>query len=115
MFNKNNLPSLLLRIGLALVFLYASISSFITPNDWIGYLPQFARDYISADILLKVFAVYEFVLALWLISGKYTKYAALFSAVTLLGITLLNLSLFAITFRDVGLVFAAIALYFCKE
>lgn len=113
--NKNNLPSVLLRVGLAVVFLYAAGASFISPNDWIGYLPQFARDFVSDKLLLTIFSVYELILVVWLLSGKYVKLAALLSAATLTGIVIFNYGILAITFRDIGLIFAAAALYFCKE
>lgn len=113
--NKNNLTPLLLRIGLAIVFLYACVSSFKNPQDWVGYLPKFAKDVVSADVLLKIFSFYELVLALWLLSGKYVKYAGAVSALTLVGIVLSNLSLFTITFRDIALIFASLALVFAKE
>jgi uncharacterized membrane protein YphA (DoxX/SURF4 family) len=106
----SNLTPILLRIGLAVVFLYACISSFKNPQDWVGYLPQFLRDRFSATMLLHVFSVWELVLALWLISGVYVRYAASLAALTLIGIVLSNFKLFAIEFRDIALVFAALAL-----
>lgn len=113
--NKNNLTPLLLRGGLAIIFLYASISSFKNPQDWVGYLPQIAKAHVSASTLLHIFSVYEILLAIWLLSGKYTKYAAMLSAATLSGIVLSNFSLFAITFRDIALIFASLALVFAKD
>jgi uncharacterized membrane protein YphA (DoxX/SURF4 family) len=110
-----NLTPILLRIGLSIIFLYASISSLKNPQDWIGYLPQFLRDSVSATTLLHVFSAYEIVLAAWLLSGKYVKYAALLCAATLSGIVLSNFSLFAITFRDIALTFAALALFFAED
>jgi hypothetical protein len=65
--------------------------------------------------LLKFFAVYELVLAAWLLSGVYVRYAGLLCAATLAGITLSNFSLFAISFRDIGLMFAALALAVSKK
>lgn len=112
---KNNLTPLLLRAGLAIVFIYASISSLKNPQDWVGYLPQVAKDLVSADVLLKAFSVYELALAVWLLSGRYVAYAGVLSALTLSGIVLSNFSLFAITFRDVALIFASLALVFAKE
>lgn len=113
--SKYNLTPLLLRAGLATVFIYASISSLKNPQDWVGYLPQAAKDLVSADVLLKIFSVYELALAAWLLSGKYAKYAGALSALTLSGIVLSNFSLFAITFRDIALIFASLALVFAKE
>ena len=115
MINRNNLTPVLLRVGLATVFLYAAISSFISPNDWVGYLPKIARDVVPAGILLSLFSTYQLVLVAWLLSGKYIKYAALLVALTLAGIVVTNFSLFAITFRDVALIFAALALFFARE
>ncbi|HET9722066.1 MAG TPA: DoxX family membrane protein [Candidatus Saccharimonadales bacterium] len=104
------LSPLLLRIGLSIVLLYASISSLKNPQDWIGYLPQFLRSSPSATSLLHVFSIYEILLAVWLLSGRYVRYAGLVSAATLLGIVVSNFSLFAISFRDIALIFAALAL-----
>ena len=108
----NNPVSLLLRLGLATVFLYAAISAFLVPDEWVGYLPQFMRDVVPADILLPMFSILELTLALWLLSGLYVKYAALLAAAILAGIVVFNFELFAISFRDIALIFAAIALYF---
>jgi uncharacterized membrane protein YphA (DoxX/SURF4 family) len=104
------LTPLLLRAGLAIIFLYAAISSFANPEDWAGYLPGMLTERVSADGLLKIFSVYELLLAAWLVSGVYTRYAALLCAATLGGIVVSNFELFAITFRDIALIFAALAL-----
>lgn len=103
-------PQLLLRIGLAVIFLYAAISSFTNPNDWVGYLPTFATKMIDSHTLLHVFSVYEMLLAIFLLAGVLVRYVAILCALTLLGIVVFNSSLFAITFRDIALAFAALAL-----
>lgn len=108
--NRIRAVNQLLRIGLAIVFLYAAISSFKNPQDWIGYLPHVLRDNFSAKTLLHIFSVYEAFLAIWLLSGKYLRYAALLCAATLAGIVVSNYTLFAITFRDIALIFSAVAL-----
>jgi uncharacterized membrane protein YphA (DoxX/SURF4 family) len=109
-FANQQLTGLLLRTGLAIIFLYAAVSSFINPQDWVGYLPGMLTDRISSDILLKIFSVYELLLATWLLSGIYVRYAAVACAATLAGIVVFNFELFAITFRDIALIFAALAL-----
>lgn len=114
---KSELTPLLLRCGLALLFLYASISALKNPQDWVGYLPRFARTLVpgmNTTTLLHVFSVYELALALWLLSGKYVKAAALVTVATLSGIVVFNFTLFAITFRDMALAVAALALFFSK-
>jgi len=105
-----NLTPVLLRIGLAIVFLYAAVSGTLNPKEWVGYLPSIATQHIRAEVLLKFFSVYELTLAGWLLSGLYVRYAALLCAATLAGIVLTNFKLFAISFRDIGLIFAALAL-----
>lgn len=109
------LASLLLRIGLAFVFAYAAVDSLIHPNDWVGYMPHIADRIISPLTLLKIVSVYQLALAAWLLVGRYARYAGLLSALTLAGITVANLGVFSITFRDVGLTLAAVALIFVAK
>lgn len=103
-------PRLLLQIGLAAVFLYAAIAAFINPNEWIGYLPPIMTKLVDAKVALDFFSVLQIGLAGWLLSGVYVRWAALASAAMLAGIISFNLGLFDIAFRDVGLLFAALAL-----
>lgn len=104
------LPVWLLRIGLAGTLLYAGISSLVTPDDWLGYLPGLVTDIVDGEVFLNLFAVYQLALATWLLSGYYLHLAALACAATMGGIFLGNLSLIEITFRDAGLFFAALTL-----
>lgn len=110
-FIKGSNVSLLLRVALAFVFLYAAVSSFMSPSDWIGYMPKFMRGIIPDGLLLGGFSVVEIILSIWLLSGLYIKYAALIAAAMLAGIVALNPILLPITFRDVGLFIAALALF----
>ena len=111
LFVKGSRTSLLLRIALAFVFVYAAVSSFVSPNDWIGYMPKFMRGIVPDGLLLGGFSVFEIALSLWLLSGLYAKYAALLAAAMLAGIVALNPVLLPITFRDIGLLIAALALF----
>lgn len=108
--NRRETINLLLRVGLAGVFLYAAFSATVRPDNWIGYFPQFLRDIFPAKYLLVSFNVYELVLSIWLLSGRKTFYSALISALTLFGIIVTSLGALDITFRDFGLLLAAIAL-----
>lgn len=112
--NKKNIRpvSLLLRLGLAFVFIYAAVSSLRQPLVWSVYLPDFLTQSISATLLIKIFAVYELALAAWLLADRYIKYAALLSALTLAGIVITNTGQSTTIFRDVGLAFMAAALFF---
>ena len=98
---------LLLRLGLALGFLYPAISGFLAPQNWIGFLPTF----LATNEILFAFGVFEILLALWLLSGFRVDIAALVSGVVVLGVIVGNLSLLDVLFRDIPLVFASAALY----
>ena len=112
---NKNLPLWLLRIGLATMFLYAAISSFLQPSEWIGYLPGFILAVFDGELVLKLFSVVEIAVAAWLLSGVYIRFAAFFAGVMLVGIAVSNLSLLAISFRDIGLALAAFALALLSE
>lgn len=107
---KVTLVNLLLRIGLAGVFLYAAVSGTLHPDNWIGYLPQFLRNIFPARYLLVLFDVYELILSVWLITGWKAFYSASLSAITLFGIIFTSLGALDVTFRDFGLLLAALAL-----
>ncbi|KKS44207.1 hypothetical protein A2567_01415 [Candidatus Azambacteria bacterium RIFOXYD1_FULL_42_11] len=104
-----------LRFGIAFVFFYAAIFSFLNPNDWIGFFPVFLRNILPTGLILAGFSFYELTLGFWLISGKLQFYSAILSALTILGIIVFNLGAFDIVFRDIGLFFAALALAFLSR
>lgn len=106
------ISQLILRLGLAFVFVYAGASSLRNPDEWIGYLPHFLATASQAHMLIKVFAASELGLAVWLLSGKFVRYAAAAAALMLGGIVIANPANLIITFRDVGLICMALALVF---
>jgi len=108
--NNQKLVIFFLRLSIASVFLYASIAATLQPANWIGYLPQFARNLAPASLLLLGFSFYQVALGLWLLSGWKTLYSALLAAITLLAIIFVNLNQVDILFRDFAIFFAAIAL-----
>lgn len=101
---------ILLRISIASVFLYAALAATLQPQNWLFYIPQFAKNMVPAPLLLGGFSLYQVVLSLWLLSGKKTLYAALLASLTLIGIIAVNLSVMDIVFRDLAIFFAALAL-----
>ncbi len=107
---RYKLVSLLLRIGLAFVFLYVAVASFLAPDSWIGFFPAVFKNIFPQNLLLTGFSVYEILLGLWLLWGRYAFYSAPLAVLTLLGIIIPNLGALDIIFRDVGLLFAALAL-----
>ncbi len=107
---KKPLISFFLRLAISIPFLYAAIAAFLTPESWIGFLPEWIGLIMPVEIALGAFSVYQIVLSLWLLSGKWLQYSSLLASVTLLGITIFNLGALDIVFRDVGLFLASVSL-----
>ena len=99
-----------IRIGLAFVFIFAALSAFFNPQAWIGYVPSFVTNFVTRAFFLFFHDVINLALGIWLLSGKKTFWAAVVSCIVLAGIIITNLGAFLVTFRDVGLFFAAVAL-----
>lgn len=112
-FFKNHTAIVLLRWGIAFVFFYAAVSALVHSQDWIGYFPEGVRKVLGVHqyALLSVFSVYEIFLAGWLFLGRNLKIAAGLSFLSLAGITIANIQILDVVFRDVGLALAALALY----
>ena len=108
-------PALILRLGLAFVFLYAAVSSLQHPLVWVGFVPVWLAKIVSATVVLKIMAVAQIGLGIWLLAGKWLRYAALGAALMLAGILFTNLSGLLTTFRDVGLLCMAVALFLLES
>ncbi|MCR4328501.1 MAG: DoxX family membrane protein [Patescibacteria group bacterium] len=110
------MTSILLRVALSFSFLYPAYGFWKNPVDWIGYIPSFMRNFgLSEEVLLIVFAFFHVVLALWLLSGWHTMYAASVAVVFLVSVVVFNLNQFNILFRDISLALTALALVFHRE
>ena len=105
-----NTVDYLLRIGLALAFLYPPINAVMDPNSWIGYFPSFMKGIVEDQLLLHAFGVLEVSLALWVLSGWRIWIPALAMAVMLLGIVVFNIPQFQVLFRDLAIALMALAL-----
>ena len=102
--------AIILRWGLAFIFFYAAISSLRSPDNWIGFLPHFVQVAFPGNLSLTVFAALEIILAAWLFSGRKLVWSAGLASLALLLVILANLDAMDLIFRDVGLLFAALAL-----
>lgn len=108
--DRNKIFLFLLRAGLAFVFAYAAIASLITPVNWIGWFPIVLRNLVPSNILLISFSIFEIILAIWILSGKWLFYSSLISAAAMAGIIIFNINQMDIVFRDVAIVFTALGL-----
>lgn len=106
----NQYARILLRVALAFTFLYAAFGAFIEPLNWIGYFPAWMQHIVPQEILVLLFSLYEIILAAWLVWGKGLLYASLAASASLFAITVVNVAVFDVVFRDVGLGLAALAL-----
>lgn len=104
------IAGLFLRLGLAFVLFYVAWASYVDPNSWIGFFPQWLRRLIPAEPLLALFSGYEIVLGLWLLSGWKIGWSSLFMALTMFGIVAFNLGAMPIVFRDIAIGCAAFSL-----
>lgn len=101
---------IILRWGLAFVFFYAAIASLLRPQEWMGYFPRFLFGFLPPKAILSAFSFYEIVLAALLFSGKKLVWATALAIATFTGIIVFNLEFLDVTFRDVGLIMAGLAL-----
>jgi hypothetical protein len=112
---KKNLPSLFIRTGVAFTFLFAALSAYLYPVVYLQYFPDIILANIPARLLLHLFGIYEVLLALWLLSRKWPRASALVATVTIFMITIVNVGMFNVVFRNVAIFFSCIALYFLES
>ena len=111
---NNKLAKLFLRIGLAFVFVYASVEIYIHPENFLKYVPQFMLDLVPMQLFLDVFGVVEVALALWILSGWKGQYSAMIAVLLIAGITFANTEYFYILFRNVAIACGGMALIFLE-
>ena len=110
MIQNQRAVNLLLRISIASVFLYAAVAATLQPQNWIWYIPQFARNIFPGQLLLVGFSLYQLCLSIWILSGWKTFYAASLASLTFLGIIGANVNVLDVLFRDFAIFFASLAL-----
>jgi len=115
-FDKENLGIYILRLGLALVFLYFGISQILDQSRWIYFVPdRFLNFYISEILKSKIVflnGIFDTVIALSLISGLFIRIFSFLGFIHLLSITIFSLGFEPSGIRDLGLAFAMLSLFF---
>lgn len=110
-------PEWPLRLGLGLMYLYSGYGLFSDPANWVGFVPRWFADSVGAVIPLEMFlraqGIGEFAVGLlflaWFGGLWGVRIASLYSVLSLAAIiTFVGVDL--VTFRDVGLLGAALAL-----
>lgn len=107
---KEILISFLLRSGLAIAFFYAGISALLNTTNWIGFVPNFIGAIISKEIFLTIFSAYQILLGIGLLFDYKTFTLSILSSITLFLILFINIMNLEILFRDIAILFMALAL-----
>lgn len=101
----------LLRIAVAIAFVYPPLHALSNPDSWVGYFPPFLLNSgIPAEVLLHGFGLIELVIAGWILSGWRIEWPATLAALMLGAIVLFNGAQFEILFRDLSIALASLAL-----
>lgn len=106
-----------LRAGLGLMYLYSGYDLIANPFHWYGFVPRWFSQAVSPVLPLEQYLRLQgagevalgFLLLAWFLPPMLTRLAAAAAAVEMAGILLL-VGIDPITFRDIGLLGAAVAL-----
>ncbi len=105
-----NAAFLVLRLGLAFVFLWFSFSQFHNPMQWTGFLPHIVKALPMPGVtFVRINALFELCSAVLLVFGIWTRPVALLLGLHLLGIAA-TLGMNAVGVRDIGLAVASLTL-----
>ncbi len=104
---------LILRAGLAFVFIYFGWSGLMNTQMWVSLVPAWTGVFGSAYTLVKIHGVFELVLGLTLLFGFYTRLSAALLLLSLLQ-TLTILTWGPVLVRDIGLTLALLSIVLAK-
>lgn len=102
----------ILRIGLALVFLWFGVDQIIHPNAWLGFIPEWVVDLsnISAPTIVFLNGLFEIVFGTALLFGIFTRFVAFLLFLHMADITLM-VGFDSIGVRDFGLSIAMLSIW----
>ena len=116
-------PQLFLRLGLGAMFAYSGLDILLHPNAWtwalrgLPALIQTQIDRIGPEMYLRGQGIAEVAMAVaflaWFLPRWLVRIAAFFAAVEMAAI-LIFIGVDAVTFRDIGLVGAALGVLFSR-
>ncbi len=110
--NLNIYSASVLRIGIALVFLWFGWSQIHNTNEWIGFVPQWVGDIsrLSSTTIVHLNGLFEIVFGSALLLGLFTRFVAFFLTLHMIDITYI-VGLNAVGVRDFGLAVAVVAVW----
>ena len=101
---------ILLRIGMALVFIWFGTEQLIQPKAWTGFVPTWAvPSFLNVTQMVLINGLFEIVASSLLILNVFTRFVALLLALHLIGIAA-TIGINPIGVRDLGLAIATFSL-----
>lgn len=101
-----------LRIGLALVFLWFGFSQIVDTASWTAYVPDYAMSlsHLSVTTIVHLNGIFEIIFGTLLLLGLFTRFAALLLALHMIDITII-VGLDQTGVRDFAITIATIAAF----
>lgn len=101
----------ILRVGLAITFLWIGILIFKNPESWSGYLQPWAAELMPIPLTQAMIgtAILDIIIGALLLIDVFTWLAAFVGAIHLVTVLMVS-GITDITVRDIGLLVAALAL-----
>ena len=111
--NNNEIGLVMLRLGIASMFLWFGFSQLVNSMSWVGWVPDWAVAvlHISPAMIVLLNGCVEVALGTLLACNIFVRYVALLLGLHLALITF-EIGLSAIGVRDFGLTLATLSLYF---
>ena len=105
----------IIRIGLAVVFIWFGIDKLIAPINWFGYVPSFIDALpISIRDFVLINGLFEIILGLMLLWPRSVRIAADIIAAFLVAVLVFQ-GFNEVTIRDLGLIAMALSLIVWKK
>ena len=112
-------PELILRLSLAAMYLYSGYSLLTSPKSWTQFVPLGLKEWLGrinfpVTIFVQAQGAVELLIAavflLWFLPRRLVKWLALIAAIEM-ALVLIFGRIDLVTFRDIGLLGAFLALY----
>lgn len=103
-------PMFVLRIGLGLTLIYAGAHILSDTVTWVEFIPPWLYKLISPSLFLTIHGIEELILGVLLLAGIFLPAVSILTFLDMLSIVIFY-GVDDISFRDFGLMMAALALF----
>lgn len=103
-------PSFVLRVGLGLTLIYAGAHIMGDTVTWSGFIPPWLYKLMSPSLFLTIHGIGELILGVLLLAGFFIPTISILTFLDMLSIMVFY-GVDDISFRDFGLMMAALALF----